>query len=203
MIELTSTTSRSKITALKSIFSRYGVPATLFSDNGPQFSSADMEEFLKLYSFNHVTSSPHYPQSNGMVERTVKTVKQLLKSAPDPYLALLSYRATPIPWCLRSPGEPLMGQRVRTDVPQTTEHFIPNWDFLEDFKEKDEAYKKKQKLHYNRAHRTRDIDLLPEDTSVWVRTENSQCPGTVVSTANAPRSYLVSDPSGQVRKNRG
>ena len=90
---------------------------------------------------------------------------------------------------------------MRTDVLQITEHFIPTWIFLEDFKEKDEAYKKKQKLHYNRAHRTRDIDLLPEATSVWVRTKNSQCPGTVVSTANAPRSYLVSTSSGQVRRN--
>ena len=68
VIKLTSTTSRSIITALKSIFSRYGVPAILFSDNGPQFASAEMEEFSKLYSFDHITSSPHYPQSNGLVE---------------------------------------------------------------------------------------------------------------------------------------
>ena len=57
-------------------FSRYGVPATLLSDNGPQFSSAEMKEFCKLCYFDHVTSSPYYPQSNGMVERTVRTVKK-------------------------------------------------------------------------------------------------------------------------------
>ena len=136
MIKHTSTTS-SIIIALKSIFTGYGVPATLFSDNRPQFACAEMEEFLKSYSFNHITSSPHYPQSNRLVERTVKTVKQLLRSAPDPYLALLSYRATPILWCLRSPGELLMGRQVRTDVPETTDHFILNWHFLADFKEKD------------------------------------------------------------------
>ena len=104
-----------------------------------------MKEFSKLYSFDHITSSPHYPQSNGLVERTVKTVKQLLRSAPDPYLALLSYRATPIPCCHRSPGELLMRRQMRMDVPETTEHFIPDWHFLTDFKEKDEIYKNKQK----------------------------------------------------------
>ena len=134
VIKLTSTTSKSIITALKSIFSRYGVPATLLSDNGPQFSSAEMKEFCKLYYFDHVTSSPYYPQSNGMVERTVRTVKKLLKGSSDPYLAFLTYRATPLPWCCRSPGELLMGRKVRTDLPQTTEQFIPDWQFLKETK---------------------------------------------------------------------
>ena len=162
-----------------------------------------MKEFSELYYFDHVTSSPYYPQSNGMVERTVKTVKQLLKGSPDPYLALLSYRATPLPWCRRSPGELLMGRKVKTDVPQTIEHFTtPDWNFLTDFREKDEAYKKRQKQNYDRSCQARYTDPLPDDTLVWVRTENSQYPGTVVSMANTPRSYLVSTPSGQVRRNR-
>ena len=133
VIKLTSTTSKTIITALKSIFSHYGVPATLLSNNGPQFSS----------DFDHVTSSSYYPQSNGMVERTVRTVKKLLKGSYDPYLALLTYRATSLPWCCRSPGEPLMVRKVRTELPQTTEQFIPDWHFLNDFRERDEAYKKK------------------------------------------------------------
>ena len=103
--------------------------------NGPQFASAEMEEFSKLYFFDHIISSLYYLQSNGLTERTVKPVKQLLRSAPDPYLALLSYQATSIPWCLRSPGDLLMGRQIRTDVPETTKHFIPDWHFLADFRE--------------------------------------------------------------------
>ena len=38
-IKLTSVTSQSVITALKSVFSRYGIPEVLVSDNGPQFTS--------------------------------------------------------------------------------------------------------------------------------------------------------------------
>ena len=78
-----------------------------------------------------------------MAERTVKTVKQLLRDTSDPYLALLSYRSTPLPWCDTSPSEVLMGRRVRTDILQTDEHFIPDWQFLREVRRKDEEYKRK------------------------------------------------------------
>ena len=64
-----------------------------------------------------------------------------------------------------------MGRQMRTHVPETTDHFISDWHFPTDFKEKDEIYKMKQKQYYDRAHRTRDIEPIPNDTSVWVRTE--------------------------------
>uniref|UniRef100_A0A1X7U3E4 Integrase catalytic domain-containing protein n=1 Tax=Amphimedon queenslandica TaxID=400682 RepID=A0A1X7U3E4_AMPQE len=66
---LSSTTSASLISSRKSIFSRHGIPDTLMSDNSPQFVSKEMSQFAKAYGFIQVTSSPHYPQSNGLVER--------------------------------------------------------------------------------------------------------------------------------------
>ena len=91
VIKLTSTTSKAVISSLKAIFSRHGVPLVLMSDNGPQFDSSDMKQFANTYGFKHITSSPHYPQSNGLAERTVKTIKGLLKHTNDQYMALLSY----------------------------------------------------------------------------------------------------------------
>ena len=75
------------------------------------------------YNFTHVTTStPHHPRSNGHAERTVKTMKSMLKSSSDPHLSLslLSYRSTPLPWCSLSPAEPLMGRNTRTDLPLTS-----------------------------------------------------------------------------------
>ena len=118
VIQLIATTSSSVISSMKSIFSRHGIPRTVVSDNGPQYNSAETKDFASSYGFNHATSSPHYCQSNGLAERTVKTVKGLLEQTTDPYLALLTYRATPFPWCGLSPAELLMGQRLKTDVPQ-------------------------------------------------------------------------------------
>ena len=92
VIKLSSTTSSAVITILKSIFSRHGVPEILRSDNGPQF---DSQEMSASYGFQHKSSSPHYPQSNGQAERMIQTVKRLLKKSSDPYMALLIYRSTP------------------------------------------------------------------------------------------------------------
>ena len=89
MIQLTSTTSAAVIRTLKSVFSRHGIPETVRSDNGPQYSSKEFAQFASSYEFNHITSSPRFPQSNGQAERMVQTVKRLLKRAGDPYLALL------------------------------------------------------------------------------------------------------------------
>ena len=49
-----------------------------------------MTDFATSYGFTQVTSSPHYPRSNGLAERTVKTVKAMLKKSKDPHLALLN-----------------------------------------------------------------------------------------------------------------
>ena len=53
------------------------------SDNRPQYTSEEFQEFANRYGFAHITSSPHYPQSNGQAERTVRTVKKLLRLSED------------------------------------------------------------------------------------------------------------------------
>ena len=69
IVKLTSTTSGTIIFVLKTVFSRYGIPEQLISDNGPQFTSREMNMFSASYGFEHVMSIPHYPQRNGQAER--------------------------------------------------------------------------------------------------------------------------------------
>lgn len=200
--KLQSTTAPSVVTALKAVFTRYGIPAVVMSDNGPQFMSKEMEEFADSYNFKHLTSSPYYPQSNGLAERAVKTAKALLQGSPDPYIALLSYRATPLPWCGLSPGELLMGRRLRTDVPQAKSLLIPDWPYLPSFKDHDRKQKEVQKKNYDQRHRVRDLPLLPDRTPVWVDHRDTRMPGEIVRQDQAPRSYVVETQSGTVRRNR-
>ena len=202
VIQLKTTTTQSIIHALRSIFSRHGIPQILMSDNGPQYSSQEFAAFASQYGFTHTTSSPHYPQSNGLAERTVKTAKGLLKESTDPHLALLTYRATPLPWCNLSPAELLMGRKLRTNVPATTTSLVPQWEFLATFREKDRERKVKQKQHYDQRHRTRPLPEIPNNSAVWINTGGNSIPGQTVTQSTTPRSYLVQTPSGTLRRNR-
>ncbi len=102
--------SSNVIEHFKSIFARHGIPETVITDNGPQFVVQKFADFATAYKFKHVTSSPRFPQSNGEAERAVQTIKNLLKKASDPYIALLAYRATPLQNGY-SPAQLLMGRR--------------------------------------------------------------------------------------------
>ena len=73
VVKLTSTALCAVIEAMKNIFSRYGIPETLIGDNDPQFSATEMKNFSHSFGFQHVTSSPYYPQSNGQAVKTVQT----------------------------------------------------------------------------------------------------------------------------------
>ena len=199
--KLTRTTSQNVINSLKTVFARHGIPETLRTDNGPQFSSQQFAEFAKQYDFTHTTSSPHFPASNGQAERTVQTVKHLLKDADDPPLALLSYRATPFQWCGKSPAELLMGRKIRTSLPQTTTSLIPQWDYLTEFKTANKKFKDQQKKSFDNSHRVRNLPDIPDNTDVWITT-GQNTPATTVRRAEAPRSYIVQTPTGEVCRNR-
>jgi putative transposase len=47
----------------------------IISDNGPQFVAREFKEFIRIAGMTHVRISPHYPQSNGKIERWHKTLK--------------------------------------------------------------------------------------------------------------------------------
>ena len=88
------------------------------TDNGPQYSSAEFKHFMGVYEVEHITSSPLYPQYSGFAEQMVQTVENIFQKCDenkeDPYLALLSYQATPLDHQLKCPAELLTNRKFKT-----------------------------------------------------------------------------------------
>ena len=185
ILKLSTTSYASIITALKSIFSRQGIPDVLVTDSGPQYASQEFCEFSTSYNFNHQTSSPYHPQGNGKVERAVRTVKSLLKDCKDPHLALLSYRTTPLPFCNYLPVQLLMGRCLRSAIPILSEAFFSNWPDLKQFREIDDKYKQKLKKQFDRCHHVRELPVLDDQVPVYISSgrKTSAIPGNIIQSA--------------------
>ena len=76
--KLTNQTAGHVTSLLQTIFSEYGVPATVYTDQGTQFVSHEFKQFALQYRFQVQHSSPRYPQSNGFIEAMVKVVKGIM-----------------------------------------------------------------------------------------------------------------------------
>lgn len=189
---------------LKAHFARYGIPNTVVSDNGPQYSSQEFQRFSQLWEFDHKTSSPGYPQSNGKAESAVKTAKRLLHKAKasgqDPYLALLDHRNTPSQGLESSPAQRLLNHRTRSLLPAKNNLLQPKVVQAEQALFNNQQ---RQCAYYNRS--ARDLDALRPGDTVRVQTFEPHTKwklGKVKRPVDA-RSYEVEMDSGAVlRRNR-
>ena len=140
------------IKKLQKHFSNHGIPNTLQTDNGPPFNSRQFENFTKQYEFDHTTSSPEYPRSNGKVENAVKLAKRLIKRTQhthgDFYLNLLNWRNTPTEGLDSSPAQRFLGRRTKTDIPVASELLKPK--IIQDVAYKKTQKQAKQSHYYNR-----------------------------------------------------
>jgi hypothetical protein len=59
---------------------RFGVPSTITSDRGPQFTSQLWAALCKLLSITHVQTTAYHPQANGLVERLHRRLKDALRA---------------------------------------------------------------------------------------------------------------------------
>ena len=175
------------------------------SDNGPQYSSQEYAKFAKQWGFKHVTSSPHYPQSNGLAERTVQTVKNILRKADangaDPYLSLLEYRNAPVD-SIASPAQMLTSRRLRSTLPCVDAQMIPKVVDQAEAVSKLRSKQLKQKYFYDRN--ATPLPNLKEGDVVRVQMspQSQWTPGVVKSKSNTPRSFVIGTHNGTYRRNR-
>lgn len=201
---LNTTTSGAVIKALKVMFARYGVPNVIVSDNGPQFASAEFRAFAAKWGFQHVTSSPRYPQSNGKAENAVRTIKRLFTKCrhakQSEYQALLDWRNTPTEGVGSSPAQRFLGRRCRTLLPVTERMLKPEYDTHTDYRALS-GKRAKQAFYYNRQ--ARDLPPISVGETVRIRLPgeqqwtSGQCIGR-----HGLRSYIVRVGEADYRRNR-
>ena len=192
------------ISIMKQIFSEHGIPSGVVSDNGPQYSSEAFKEFAQQWQFDHITSSPKFPKSNGFIERQIQTIKRALikdkQTGRDPNLAMLCLRTTPINHNLPSPAELLNNRILRSNlIAKFSTPWFSNTDHIrEELKHRQDM----QKMYHDRtAHDLpplvpgQDVRILDNQTGKWK-------PATITSRWAEPRSYILQLPDGSTRSGR-
>ena len=178
----------------KQIFAEYGWPETLISDNGPCYASGTFKKLMTEYNVNHITSSPHYPQSNGLAEKYVQIAKNLFHKAKeegqDLNKCLMTYRNTPLSTTLQSLMQILSNRITRSTLPLSiaakrqmglhSDHLTTN-----------------QKNHHLLMH-----DLCIDQPVMYQdATSKKWYPAKIVKRCEEPRSYIITTEDGvQYRK---
>ena len=173
----------------KSIFSEYGWPDTLVSNNGPCYTAEMFTNLMKEYAVNHITSSPHYPQSNGLAEKFVQIVKNLFykvnEEGVDIKKYLMIYHNTPIACTSKSPMQMLQQRSARSQLPMSNVARRRLGIVAE------QPPKRNQHLPSHDFHIGQDVMCQSPITKKWF-------PVKIKELSPEPRSYQVETPEGIV-----
>ena len=197
--KIPSSTSSAVIKELGMIFSEFGKPQIFRSDNGPCYSSQEFRLFMQNWLIEHRTSSPHYPQSNGLAESMVKVSKNLIEKAAKQDLPwnrlLLDYRCTPISSEIPSPAEILFGRKLQSSI-----SILPSQVMNDRISKQRELIAKKEGKFYTNDKDFQDrIKALPFEAgqNVWLQNSDSRkCEEAVIcEKCKEPNSYMVEIPA--------
>ncbi|UYV68139.1 hypothetical protein LAZ67_5003162, partial [Cordylochernes scorpioides] len=188
------------IESLKKWFGVHGIPSLLEIDNGPNFTSRDFKGFQKKWLFDHQTSSPLYPNINGLAERAVQTAKNLIRkcldSGQEVELALLNFYNTPRDG-LPSPAQCLFSRRTRTLLPTSTHQLEP--EIQKGHTQNLRNKREKQKTHHDKTAKT--TRSFKEGEKIMLKQHHREWIPARVTQEVAPRSYKVQTPTAEYRRN--
>ena len=190
--------SRDVISKLKQIMAGHGCPVKMITDGGPQYTSEEFKRFAKNWEFKIEFSSPEYPRGNGKAERSVQTVKQIIRKCKvndeDIWPALMAYRNTPMYNNELSPSEVLFGRQIRTRLNNHLQQKMIETE-LREFHDTEYPVSN---------NKTRDLPLLKvgDRVRVWKKEIRWKIKARVIEIVNK-RSYKVKTDTGSIlRRNR-
>ena len=194
---------------------KYGVPKTLLSDNGPQFSARFFRSVCEVLGVTNLYTSAYHPKTNGQTERYNRTIVAMLQNYVnehqndwDVYVGALTYaynchvhrstRTTPFDLVLtRPPPEFSLHHSARR-------RSTPDANARDDFRQRldlsiQKAYKSLQRTQ---ARYKRDFDKRVRRVKSRIRagdfifldsTDGATKPGKLQSPAEGPYKVLRQD----------
>ena len=192
--KLTSMTGQHMASQFKLICSEYGWPETIVSDNGPCYTSEIFTNLMSEYNVNPITSSPHYPQSNGLAEKYVQIVKNLFyiakEEGKDLYKCLMVYHNTPLSSSLQLPMQILASRSARSNLPMSNAARRQKGLDCEHLRTKS----KNEQVPLHDLHLNQAVMYQDPNDKRWY-------PATITRLCQEPRSYLITTKQGvQYRK---
>ena len=188
-----STSTKSTIPVLDKVFSEFGIPWQIKTDNGPPFNSDEFAAYMKLMGVQHRRITPQWPQANGETERFMRTIKKVIRGnkrnwKQELYKRLLAYRATPHSTTGVSPASVIFGRDIRTKLPSL---ILKSND--SDMRERDAMKKRSMKDYADNKQYVKESKLKLGDTVLLKSTGKSKS-----GTPYDPHPFEVVDKKGNM-----
>lgn len=187
------------IEVLDRIFCTYGYPTQVRCDNVP-FNSAAFDLYANKCNIEFKFSSPRYPQSNGLAEKGVAIVKNILKRCLELgevglfQYRLLEYNTTPVSSMGLSPAQLFFGRQLKSRLPIAKGLLVHAGFNNKEIRSKLVNKRSKQKYYYDRS--SRDVPALNRGEKVLFKKNGKEWHyGEIVRNANE-RSYVLKDSFG-------
>ena len=106
----------------RNIFSRFGTPKVLISDEGSHFCNVQLKKVIQHYSVRHKVASPYHPQANGQAEVSNREIKRILEKTVAQSRKDWSHKLTTPVTYHRVPlrGQPTSGRLSLPTLPHTS-----------------------------------------------------------------------------------
>ena len=210
---LKNITSETIIRCLSVHFARYGIPSSVRTDNGPQFVSAEFQQYLVDMGIGLRRTTPLWPRANGEVERQNRSLLKALRVAQaekrpwkeEMQTFLLAYRSTRHSTTGQTPAYLMFGREIQCKLPSLA---ALNTGKDQEARDRDTAQKQVIRDCADRCSQARDQTTQPGDQVLLKRSN----PGNKLDSPFHPEPHhvvsrhgdqvVVESPDGkQVRRN--